>query len=62
MYFFHLINKDVMSFFFPNHCSMCVEYLFRIYDDSYQVRVSCFIEHNILSYSLFGLRKVKLIF
>ena len=60
LYFFHLINKDVMSFFFPNHCSMCVEYLLWLYDDAYQIRVSCYTEHNILSYCQFGLRKVQI--
>ena len=61
LYFFHLINKDVMSFFLPNHCSMCVASLLWLYDDAYHIRVSSFTEHKILSYSLFGLRKVKLV-
>ena len=32
-----------------------------LYDVVHHIRVSCFIEHNLLSYSLFGLRNVKIV-
>ena len=61
LYFFHLINKYVMFFFFPNHCSMYVEFLLLLYYDAYHIRVSCFTEHNLISYSQFGLSKVPIV-
>ena len=52
------INKDVMSFFFPNHCSMWLNLCFWSYDDVIQIIISFLFDYHCLICVHNGLRKV----
>ena len=54
-----IINKYLMLFPFQINMLSVLNICLCLHDDAYQIRVSCFIEYNLLSCSQIGLRKVE---